>query len=47
MTLNGEYLAVLVTLAGVEKAIIRETGISQYLWEYIKKKVSTMEANNE
>lgn len=43
----GDYLAVLVTLAGLEKAILEKLGSPTELWEAIKEMTSVEEAENE
>ena len=44
LTLKGTNLALLVTLAGLEKAVLEKTHVPTDIWELIKKSVGTMEA---
>lgn len=44
--MDGERLAVLITLAGLEQTILRNTDTPVEIWEFIKERVGSMEVDN-
>ena len=42
--LEGTNLSLLITLAGLEKAVLEKTHVPTEIWDAIKKSVGTMEA---